>query len=365
MRIGIIDADLVDKGTRHPNLALLKISGYNKSLGNEVELLTEYTMIKDYDHVYISKVFSFTKTPENLMEYENITIGGTGFFPDGGNSLDDAIEHHMPDYHLYDNYVNEQLANGAPKSKYLDYLDYSVGFTTRGCFRKCDFCVNKKYDKVFRHSPINEFLDNSRKKIYLWDDNIFAYSNWREVLDELDNTKKPFQFRQGIDIRLMTEEKAERLAKVKYSGDFIFAFDHIEDKELIESKLILWKKYSKKTTKLYVLTGFKSQDANDIKDTFERIKILMKCGCNPYIMRYEEYKNSEFRGMYTQLARWCNQPQFYKKKSFRQFCETNQEYHKNPNTLCAAYKAMLNFEIEYPEIAKAYFDLRYDELKQY
>ena len=28
MNIGIIDADLLDKGTRHPNLALMKISGY-------------------------------------------------------------------------------------------------------------------------------------------------------------------------------------------------------------------------------------------------------------------------------------------------------------------------------------------------
>ena len=28
--IGIIDADLLDNGTRHPNLALMKIRGYQK-----------------------------------------------------------------------------------------------------------------------------------------------------------------------------------------------------------------------------------------------------------------------------------------------------------------------------------------------
>lgn len=33
IRVGIIDADLLDGGTRHPNLALLKISGYCKELG--------------------------------------------------------------------------------------------------------------------------------------------------------------------------------------------------------------------------------------------------------------------------------------------------------------------------------------------
>ena len=36
MKIGIIDADLLDNGTRHPNLALMKISGFMKSQGNDV-----------------------------------------------------------------------------------------------------------------------------------------------------------------------------------------------------------------------------------------------------------------------------------------------------------------------------------------
>ena len=28
--VGLIDADLLDNGTRHPNLALLKIAGYHR-----------------------------------------------------------------------------------------------------------------------------------------------------------------------------------------------------------------------------------------------------------------------------------------------------------------------------------------------
>ena len=39
VRIGIIDADLMDNGTRHPNLALMKISGYYKEQGHEVKLI--------------------------------------------------------------------------------------------------------------------------------------------------------------------------------------------------------------------------------------------------------------------------------------------------------------------------------------
>ena len=208
-------------------------------------------------------------------------------------------------------------------------------------------------------------MDIERPYIYLWDDNFLGYQGWEEILDELEATKKPFQFRQGLDVRLMTDRIANRLSKTRYHGDFIFAFDHIKDRDLIESKLKLWRRYTAKTTKLYVLCAFDSQDEIDIVNTFERIRILMKHGCLPYIMRYEKYKTSKFRSLYTQLARWCNQPQFFKKKSFRQFCEANQEYHKNPDTLCAAYQALVDFEKDYPDIAKEYFDLRYEEENEY
>ena len=297
MKIGIIDADLLDGGTRHPNLALMKISGYHKRLGDNVKLLTSYNDFDKYDIVYISKVFTYTLTPAGIENIKNVKIGGTGFFPDGSSYLEPEIEHHMPDYHLYDDYVYKKIADGRSRSYYADYLDYSIGFLTRGCFRKCPFCVNKRYDKVVKHSPISEFFDINRKYIYLWDDNFLGYKNWSKILNELEATNKPFQFRQGLDIRLLTEEKAKRLSKTKYRGDMIFAFDYIEDRNLIEKKLTLWRKYSNKTTKLFLLCAYERQDEIDIINLFERIKILMKYQCLPYIMRYEFYKESNFRSL--------------------------------------------------------------------
>lgn len=359
MKIGIIDADLMNNGTRHPNLALMKIAGYHKELGDEISLIYDsYDRIKEFDRVYISKVFSFTYTPDWVLSEPNVSFGGTGFFPDGGPNLAAEIEHHMPYYELYNDYISEQVANGKDMQRYSDYLNFSIGFTTRGCFRKCDFCVNKKYDRVLRHAHVREFLDENRSKIYLWDDNILGYPDWEEVIDELVETGKPFQFRQGIDIRLINERIAYRLNRVKYYGDFIFAFDHSSDKDVIISKVQLWKRYTNKYPKMYVLSAYNSQDEEDIIDIFERIHILMKYGCLPYIMRYEAYKESRYKGIYIQIARWCNQPEFYKKMSFREFCERNQYYHPNPDTFCSAYRAMVEFEAEHPEIAQRYFDLK-------
>lgn len=359
-KIGLIDADLLDNGTRHPNLALMKLSGFHSRAGAQVTLLDDYCDLELYDEVYVSKVFSFTKTPEDLHRYSNIKLGGTGFFPDGGEPLAFAIEHSMPDYRLYDNYIKRQVARGINEDRFHDYLNFSIGFTTRGCFRKCPFCVNRKYDRVQRHASVSEFLDSSRYGIYLWDDNFLGFDDWAQVLDELEETGKPFQFRQGLDIRLLDDHKARRLSRVRYHGDFIFAFDFLKDQPIIERNLRLWKSYYRKTTKLYVLCAYESQDENDIESAFKRIHVLMKYGCLPYIMRYDLYKQSQFRGMYIQLARWCNQPRLFKKMSFREFCEANQFYHKNKKTNCAAYQAMLDFESKFPSLAAEYFDLKYE-----
>lgn len=373
--VAIVDADLIGrKKHRFPNLACMKISGYIKSQNNKVTLITDYEQLKTniYDKVYMSKVFMDTYIPEWIVNLSNINYGGTGFFYDKAPNLPYEIEHHMPDYHLYDAWVDQQLKNGVKKKDLKYYIDYSIGFTTRGCFRKCDFCVNKNYNKVEIHSPLEEFLDINRKKICLLDDNILGCSGWKSILNNLIAIGKQFQFKQGIDIRLMTNEKALLLTSCKYDEDYIFAFDNIKDRNEIENKLMIWKKYNitkGQNTKLYVFCGFDREnkwDLNfwkqDITDLFERIKILMKYNCKPYIMRYYKYNESPYRGIYINIAQWCNQPQFFAKMSYRKMCEKDNE-RKGGNSATIKYNN--NFEKENPEISNTYFDLNFKDVVQY
>ena len=69
----------------------------------------------------------------------------------------------MPDYHLYDEWIKNEVIKARQEAErtgekfdekrfmrqFKGYTDYSIGFMTRGCFRKCEFCVNKKYEKVY------------------------------------------------------------------------------------------------------------------------------------------------------------------------------------------------------------------------
>lgn len=383
MRIAIIDADLIGRQKhRFPNLACEKISGYWKEQGAQVELKLDYLDLDEYDHVYISKVFTDTPVPADLVETEHIHMGGTGFYFDKAPNLPDEIEHHMPDYRLYDSWIQGEVdkarANAEASGKefnekryrgqFKEYTDYCIGFLTRGCFRKCKFCVNQKFDHVFEHSPLDEFYYDGCKKICLLDDNFFGCPRWKELLMELQAKKKPFKFKQGLDERLLTEEKCEMLFASNYDGDYTFAFDKIEDYDLIHKKLKMIRKYnSSKNIKFYVLTGFESTDHVDIENTFKRIALLLRYECLPYLMRYQDkndipWKRSKYAGLYVAMARWCNQPSILKKMSFRYFCEANQALRKDQTTLCSSMKAMTEFEKEHPEIARKYFDLRFGDV---
>jgi hypothetical protein len=408
--VAVIDADLIGRDKhRFPNLACEKISAHWKALGEEVVLKLDYDDLDRYDYVFISKVFTDTWVPDWINDGvnmdtgevslpDNIHVGGTGFFFANAPELPFDIEHQMPDYHLYDDWIvgevekakaiydqKEQskyeraLAEGEEYTKrefnernfkiqFKEYTDYSIGFMTRGCFRKCPFCVNQKYDHVFLHSPLEEFYDPTRKKICLLDDNILGGADWKNILNQLIATGKSFKFKQGMDERVLTDEKCKMLFSAKYDGDYTFAFDNIEDYDLIHKRLKLIRKYAhtKKSIKFYVLVGFKSTDDEDIENCFKRIQLLFKYKCLPYVMRYQNknevpWKSSENRALYVTIARWANQPSIVKKMSFRQFCEANQALHKTEGTLCSSMKSMIEFEERNPSIAKKYFDMRFEE----
>ncbi len=400
MKIAIIDADLIGRDKhRFPNLVCMKLSGYYKELGDEVELKTNYENLVVYDRVFISKVFTDTPIDEEILKLQNVEYGGTGFFYDKAPKLPDEVEHHMPDYHLYDNWVNEKINEGILKDSndedriaklkkirkdFTYYLDYSIGFMTRGCIRQCSFCVNKNYKQCELHSNLSEFLEETRPYICLLDDNVLACKDWKEVFEELISTGKKFQFKQGCDERLLTDEKCEYLFnKSKWIGDRIFAFDNIKDREVIERKLQMIRRHTNNQIKFYTLCGYNHNNVGvydeqfwvqNIVDLFERIKILMTYGCLPYVMRYKDYELSPYRGIYITVASWCNQPSLFRKMSFEEFSKargmSNENYKKYKldfNSYLAdggkkgsCWRYYDEFEEKYPKIAEKYFHMKWN-----
>jgi len=356
--IAIIDAELLHNGNhRFPNLASMKLSGYYKRKGFDTKLIMDYNDIRKntFEKIFISKVFTETIVPKDVLELPNVEYGGTGFFFDKAPALPNDIEHSKPDYDLYNDFVNARIANGEKKSKLQYYTDYSWGFLTRGCIRQCPFCVLQNTKVVVEHSPVKEFYSPTRKYIGMLDDNFLAFKGWKEKTNELLNYGKPVIFKQGLDIRLMTEEKAELLSKLRYQTRIKWAFDNIADRNIIEKKTELWRKYYKKECLYFVLVAFDREDKwddnfwkQDIIDAFTRVHILMQHGQFPYIMRFNRFKTAPTYNFYVSFAAWNNQIQFFHKKSFREFL-----------ILAKKEKVLLEMETKYPEIVKEFFDLKY------
>lgn len=107
MKVGLIDADLLDNGTTFPNLAIMKMSAFLKSKGIHTELLMDGNNIDSYDAITVSKVFASTNEPSFIHGYKgSVMYGGTGWYME--NAHDDSFNdiryedlHDLPNTELF------------------------------------------------------------------------------------------------------------------------------------------------------------------------------------------------------------------------------------------------------------------------
>lgn len=297
MKIGLIDVD----GHNFPNLPLMKLSAYHKSIGDNVEWYNP--LISGHlDKVYMSKVFSFTPDYPYNVDAEEVVKGGSGYcisLIDGKEVFDSSkdiklpyeTEHIYPDYSIYYDTI--------PEVKNTAY-----GFLSRGCPRGCEFChvKDKEGRRAYKVADLSEFW-NGQRNIVLLDPNITACMEWRDLFQQLIDSKATVDFSQGLDIRLMTEEKAEMLKHIKVSN-IHFAWDRHEDKDLILPKLKMFKEISKldhRKLTVYTLTNFDTTIEQDL----ERIYTLRELGFNPYVMIYDR-EHTTSKDTIRQIQRWVN-----------------------------------------------------------
>lgn len=178
------------------------------------------------DKVYMSKVFSSTPDFQYYINADEVIKGGSGYcisFENGkevyhkenDGQLPYEIEHIYPDYSLYPELTK----------------DTAYGFMSRGCPRGCDFChvEVKEGRKAYKVADLSEFW-RGQKNIVLLDPNTIACKKWKDILEQLIDSGAWVDFSQGVDIRLMTEEKAEMIKQIKVKN-IHFAWDRYENKE--------------------------------------------------------------------------------------------------------------------------------------
>jgi hypothetical protein len=313
VKIGLIDVD----GHNFPNIPLMKISAWHKQQGDIVEWYEPlfHSFGDPFDKVYMSKVFSFTPDYQYFVNAKEISKGGSGYcisLVDGKEVFDKSkdielpyeIEHIYPDYSLYP----EQTK------------DTAYGFLTRGCPRGCDFCHVKSKEglKSYKVADLSEFWDG-QKNIMLCDPNILACKDWKSLLQQLIDSKAWIDINQGLDIRLMTEEKAEMIKQLKIK-ELHFAWDRYEDKDIVVPKFKMFKELTNiDIRKLIVFVLCGDREKRVLETDLERIYTLRDMGYWAYVMLYDKEnipKGHELR----KLQRWVNNRFIFAK------CKTFEEY---------------------------------------
>lgn len=287
MKIGLHDSD----NTGFPNLALMKLSAWHKAQGDTVEW---WNPLLTYDRVYSSKVFTFT--PENLYLPENTVKGGTGYGK--LDELSPEIDAMFPDYSIY------------PK------CDHAIGFLTRGCIRKCPWCIVPKKEGHIR--PYQTWRDIKRpdsRDIVFMDNNVLACEWGLEQIDDMGGKNVRVDFNQGLDARLITDDVARMLSRLKWINYIRMSADTDPMLDVVLTAIDRLGKYGVKSYKVFVYVLIQ-----DVESGERRAIALREVGANPFAQPYRDFTtNAEPPQEQRDLARWVNHKAIF--KTVRTFSE--------------------------------------------
>jgi len=319
----LVEPNYSRKFKSFPPLGLMKLSTYHKKLGDRVRFVSGYDSevpFEYWDRIYITTLFTYhwKITNETILSYKavvhgdttRIFVGGimatlmpedlwkeTGIRPITGvlnkpGILDDdnkfIVDEMIPDYDLF----NE--AN----MKY-DLLDSYIGYATRGCVHKCDFCGVPILEPYFIEykglKPYIKEIENhygKKQHLVLFDNNILASNKFDQVVHDiidlgfekgakLNNRLRHVDFNQGTDARLMKESHFKLLSQIAIRPLRI-AFDHIGLEKIYVKNVRLAAKYGINNLSNYILYNFHDTPL----DLWKRLKINIdlnrECGLKIY-----------------------------------------------------------------------------------
>jgi len=276
VKVGLVDVD-----SKIPNLALMKLSAYHKAKGDQVKMFDP--LFDKPELIYASKIF---KSSDDFNYYPDCTCykGGSGY--DLEKKLPKVVEEKYPDYSLYN-------------------IDYAMGFTSRGCIRNCGFCiVPQKEGRWEAVSDIHSFW-NGQKQLMLLDNNLTADNeHFTKVVKQLIKHKIKTDFSQGLDIRLIDDDKAKLLSKVRLWKQIHFAFDSVNDEQVVRQGIeTLLRHMPPSRLMFYVLIGWDSDESEDLY----RLDLLRSYKIDPFVMPFD--RTVEYQ---RKFARWVNMKAIFK-----------------------------------------------------
>lgn len=278
----------------YPPLGLLKLSSLLKSKGYTTELLQYGQMPKTPpDLILVTSLFTYEwlNVAKAVNSYRSLC-------PDVPVILGGIYASLMPEHasqNLNVDYIWKGVIPEAekvcPDYSLVPEWDSSIGFSSRGCIRRCPFCAVWKMEPVYNaNNSIEHFINPKYSQIVLWDNNFLASPHRDRILDYLASYRNvsrkrvEVDFNQGLDARLVTPDTAKQLASLK-TKTIRLAYDNLGDRTAIATAIenLANAGISKKKILVYMLFNY----TDSPEDFMQRLNDLMGWGVAAYPMRYQ------------------------------------------------------------------------------
>jgi len=285
MHILLVEPDYY---TRYPPLGLLKIGALHRLRGDTIELVRGLMRPAGQpERIYVTSLFTYAWKPvhEAVAHYKRM-------FPDATVHLGGIYASLLPEHaklsgaDIVHQGLMPEAENLMPAYDLIPAWNASILFASRGCLRRCGFCSVPKLEgrpNSLRYG-IRHLIYPGHKRVILWDNNILGNSNWRDVFDELIELGLEVDFNQGLDARLVTDEVAERIGRIRMSVVRL-AYDFYGIGPAVKRAIERLEAAGKRRRDIVVYTLFNYTD--DPGDFLDRVKDLLSWGVVTYPMRYE------------------------------------------------------------------------------
>lgn len=292
--IGLVDVD----GGKFPNYALMKIARYYRDQGEQVEWAD--AMFGHYDKVFMSKIFTFSEDYGEVWNCE-IERGGTGY--DLRKELPKEIDDCTPDYSIYPQ-LDKKIA---------------YGFLTRGCPNKCAWCVVPiKEGKVKPYRDVEEIAIEGRTNLILMDNNILASDYGLEQIEKIVRKGYRVDFNQALDARLVTEDIAQLLAKVRWLSPIRFGCDTPKQIAECERAMAMIDRHREKPMQ-YLMYAMINADMNE---AYERLSYFRNNRRVRVVAQpFRDFNNPRqvIPQWQKDMARWAMRREFWTTCDFKEF----------------------------------------------
>ena len=302
MRIALIDT--TKKPTCYP-VALLKIGAWRQSQGDDCQLFTN-RLPDEADEIWLTTCFTFDIphalgiVREAKKRAPMVKVGGVA-----ATLLPEYFEREGVEVHQ--GLIPEAEQCGPDYSLLPESPEYSIAHTSRGCIRKCKFCMVSRLEPTFHNREWLGDLAPGAKQIRFYDNNWLAKS-----VEDLGSDAglirglvragriTSVDFNQGLDCRLLTEEKADVLRGVPIKP-VRFAFDGMQEDGHYQRAVRMMAERGFRSFFSYVLYNFRDTPQDLYYRLRESAKLMQDLGVSvgSFPMRYQPILEADAKRAYT------------------------------------------------------------------